>query len=381
MAVETPAKIELDRQRYPSGDDPPHRGQPEPQDSRPQDDGDERQQSSSSLFWMAVTARPISHGISTVMPIAAQAKISEPHSARRWGRRKPSSLRKVTIPLTIQSEVLALLACPHCGGDLRQNGASLICSNGHTANIARQGYVSLLGRHGGTHTADSAAMIAARERILGAGLFEPVAGAVVAAATTAGLDGVEGAVADFGSGPGYYFERVLEATPSRFGVAIDNSKYAARRAARRHPRGGAVVADIWDELPLRADSVAVAINVFAPRNGEEISRVLAPGGRLVVVTPASGHLNELVEPFSMISVDSDKESRLAASLAPVGERLEERPVEWQMKLSRAETGDLVAMGPNAGRLEQAELEDALDSLSYPTAVTGSVRVTVTEAGP
>ena len=31
------------------------------------------------------------------------------------------------------------LICPHCGGELRENGGSLICSRGHTMNIARQG--------------------------------------------------------------------------------------------------------------------------------------------------------------------------------------------------------------------------------------------------
>ena len=273
---------------------------------------------------------------------------------------------------------MALLRCPHCGGDLRQNGASLICSGGHTANIARQGNVSLLGKHSGTHTADSAEMIAARENVLGAGLFEPVVEAVVAAASDPALDGVEGAVADLGSGPGYYLERVLEAAPSRFGVAIDNSKFAARRAARRHPRAGAVVADLWEEIPLKDHCVAVAINIFAPRNGEEIERILALGGRLVVVTPEPEHLQELIAPFSMISVDPDKEKRLKQSLGPLGEVLEDHPVAWVMNLSRSEVGDLVAMGPSAGRLGPEELESALDRLGYPFAVTGSVRVSVAD---
>jgi 23S rRNA (guanine745-N1)-methyltransferase len=273
---------------------------------------------------------------------------------------------------------LDLLVCPHCGGDLRQNGASLICSNGHTANVARQGYVSLLGRRSGTHTADSAGMVAARERVLEAGLFEPVAAAVAAAAWPE-PGGAEGAVVDLGSGPGYYLERVLEAEPARFGVAVDNSKYAARRAARRHPRAGAVVADIWDEIPLKDDSAAVVINVFAPRNGEEISRILAPGGRLVVVTPEQAHLSELIETFSMVSVDSAKDERLQASLAPVGELLEQRFVRWHMNPSRAEVGDLVAMGPSAGRLEPGEMEAALDSLACPAPVTGSVRISIVEA--
>lgn len=276
----------------------------------------------------------------------------------------------------MRQEAVASLICPYCDGSLRLNGASLICSRGHTANIARQGYVSLLGRHSGTHTADSAAMIAARERILGAGLFEPVASAVTEVASSPEISGVEGAVVDLGSGPGYYLERVLEAVPERVGIAVDNSKYAARRAARCHPRAGAVVADVWEGLPLASGSAALVINVFAPRNGEEIERILAPGGVLLTVTPDQDHLGELAGPLSMISIDSDKERRLRETLGPLAEDMDSRPLSWQMNLSRSEVADLFAMGPNAGRLEPESLEAALDTLEYPKAVTGSVILSV-----
>jgi len=273
-------------------------------------------------------------------------------------------------------EAVGFLICPHCGGDLRQNGASLICSGGHTSNIARQGYVSLLGRDSGTHTADSAAMIAARERVLGAGLFEPVAEAIEAAVADPSLEGVEGAVLDLGSGPGCYLERALEAAPERTGIAVDNSKFAARRAARCHPRAGAVVADIWDEIPLHSGSAAVILNVFAPRNGEEILRVLAPGGHLITITPGPDHLKELIGPFSMISVDADKEERLRETLGPLAEGLESSALAWKMMLSRSELADLISMGPSAGRLNVAGLEVALDRFDYPAEVTGSVVVSV-----
>lgn len=256
------------------------------------------------------------------------------------------------------------------------NGASLICSGGHTSNIARQGYVSLLGKHSGTHTADSAEMIAARERVLGAGLFEPVTEAIEAAASDPRLADVEGTVLDLGSGPGYYLERALEAAPARVGIAVDNSKFAARRAAKCHPRAGAVVADVWEEIPVRSGSAAVVLNVFAPRNGEEILRVLAAGGHVVVVTPGPEHLKEMIGPFSMISVDADKEGRLRETLGPLAEGLESSTLEWRMDLSRSEVADLVGMGPNAGRLEPEVLESALDSLDYPYPVTGQVVVSV-----
>ena len=267
-----------------------------------------------------------------------------------------------------------MLACPHCGGELRENSGALVCSRGHTSNIARQGYVSLLGRDAGTHTADSMEMVAARERFLSAGHFQSIADGIVEALSD--LD-VEGPVVDIGSGPGWYLSQVLEAMPDRSGLALDNSKFAARKAARCHARAGAVVADIWDELPVMTGSAAAAINAFSPRNGMEIHRILATAGRLVVVTPGPDHLQELIGPFGMISVDSSKQQRLEKSLGEAFE-MDELPeatvIQWQMVLDREAVRDLVSMGPSAGRLGEEELDAAIAGLGETTPVTASVRV-------
>jgi len=276
----------------------------------------------------------------------------------------------------VLADVVDILICPHCGGDLRQNGASLICSNGHTNNIARQGYVSLLGSHSGTHTADSAPMLEARDRILTAGLFRPVADAIREEIAKAGLEDVEGAVVDLGTGTGWYLAGVLDDQPDRVGLGVDNSKFAARRAAKAHPRAGAVVADIWDGIPVKTGSAALMINVFSPRNGEEIDRIRADGGRLVVVTPTGDHLKELIQPFDMISVDPDKEERLGQTLGDEDEASEARKVEWQMELEPEQVRDLIEMGPSAGRIGPEKLESLVSALPDKSGVSGSVQVWV-----
>ncbi|MGK2956607.1 MAG: putative RNA methyltransferase [Solirubrobacterales bacterium] len=274
----------------------------------------------------------------------------------------------------MDESAVRILICPHCGGELRQNGASLICSNGHTANVARQGYVSLLGRRSGTHTADSAEMLDARARILDDGHFDPVAETIREEVSGLGLDEVEGAVVDLGTGTGWYLAGVLEYLPERIGLGVDNSKFAARRAAKIHPRASAVVADIWDEIPVKSGAAALVLDIFSPRNGEEIERILADGGRLVVVTPTGEHLKELIEPFEMISVDPDKEERLEKSLGESEDPLEARTVEWKMELKPEEVRDLVGMGPSAGRIDQEKLDEIVSGLPERTEVTGSVQV-------
>ena len=78
---------------------------------------------------------------------------------------------------------LDLLACPRWGSgrDLVAAGAgrALACASGHSFDVARQGYVNLLGGPE-PGNADTPAMLAARERVHASGLFEPVAAEVAA---------------------------------------------------------------------------------------------------------------------------------------------------------------------------------------------------------
>lgn len=275
---------------------------------------------------------------------------------------------------------LGWLRCPVCAGRLSRDGHSLVCREGHTANIAKQGYVTLLGPRGGTHTADSKEMLSARFRILAAGPFEPLGVALSRAIAAAPVEGIEGPVVDIGTGTGQHLERALEDLPERLGLGLDNSKFAARMAARCHPRAAGAVVDVWEQLPLADGAVAVITDVFAPRNGEEIARVLAPGGVAITVTPGPDHLGELIERFGMISVDPDKEERLERVMAPVGPILRSDRIEWKMDLFRSEVADVVTMGPSSGRIGEKELERELSTLSDKTPVTGSVNLTVWFSG-
>src|SRR5688572_20694208 len=121
-----------------------------------------------------------------------------------------------------------------------------------------------------------------------------------------------GCILDLGAGTGWYLARVLERLPGRQGLALDLSKHALRRAARAHPRIGAVACDAWAPLPLRDGVAALVLSVFAPRDGAEIARVLRPGGALVVVTPTDRHLEPLVSKLGLLTVDERKEERIDA---------------------------------------------------------------------
>ncbi|CAM3315820.1 putative RNA methyltransferase [Tsukamurella hominis] len=242
--------------------------------------------------------------------------------------------------------VLPALACPHCGGGFDADGGTLLCVGGHSFDVARQGYVSLLAGDASGLIADDAAMIAARERFFATGHYETFHAAVAAAAAGAPA----GPVLDCGAGEGEYLARACAARAAiglgGTGIGLDLSKPAARRTARRGPSIGAVVANGWARLPVADGAVAAVLSVFAPRNAAEFARVLAPGGRLVVLTPGPRHLREIVEPLGMISVEEGKVARLDSALHDFSLVSREKH-EWVMDLTAEAATDLVAMGPSA----------------------------------
>ncbi|MEV0594427.1 putative RNA methyltransferase [Nonomuraea cavernae] len=251
------------------------------------------------------------------------------------------------------ADIVDLLACPVCQGDLAIEGGALRCAHGHAFDIARQGYVSLLVGSRAPGTADSAEMVAARAGFLEAGHYAPLTEALAeSVATRAGHAPV---VVDAGTGTGHYLATVLEAIGDGVGVAFDVSKHAVRRAARAHPRIGAFVADVWRPLPIRTGVADVVMNVFAPRNGPEFRRVLRPGGVVAVVTPAQSHLSPLVRELGLLSVDEEKERRVARSLDGFVEA-DRRTIAFDLHLSRDDIVEVVRMGPSAWHTEASELE-------------------------
>ncbi|MEV7024596.1 putative RNA methyltransferase [Kitasatospora sp. NPDC093558] len=265
------------------------------------------------------------------------------------------------------------LACPHCAQPLTRHERTLRCPAGHSHDLAKQGYVSLLAGDAHTGTGDTADMVAARAEFLAASHYRPIADALAEAAAAADPEGL---VADLGAGTGHYLAHVLDALPGRPGAALDISKFALRRAAKAHPRIGAVVCDAWRPLPLLDGSAGLMLNVFAPRNGPEIRRVLRPGGTLLLVSPTSRHLRELVAALGLLSVDEEKQRRIDEKLGPYLTPEGRREVEFTLRLGPQDVRTVVGMGPSAWHTDPERLAAALAGLPEPVEVTASVTVAV-----
>ncbi len=272
-------------------------------------------------------------------------------------------------------DVIRFLICPVCGDALRHRGPAVTCPSGHTFDVARQGYVNLLTGGARHHDADTAAMIGARERFLAAGHYAGLAGRVAALSRQAVPEaGGDACVLDAGAGTGYYLAGVLGSGPAIPGIALDASKHAARRAARAHPRIGAVVADTWQRFPVRSGAAGVALVVFAPRNPPELHRVLNGRGRLIVVTPARRHLQEVTEPLGLLRIAGDKPERLSAQLGRFFRKTGQEVVEQRLHLGEADLRSLVMMGPSARHVPPQEADRRIARLGGAADVTAAFSI-------
>lgn len=234
------------------------------------------------------------------------------------------------------------LRCPHCRQPLQVGEAVAGCGAGHRFDLARQGYLNLTGRAAGRN-ADTSEMLAQRAAFLGAGHYQPIVETLVDVARL----GAPTRLAELGAGTGHYLSAVLDALPAADGLGVDVSPAAARRLARAHPRMRAIVADVWQPLPLVDGCLDAVLSVFAPRNIPEFARVLAPGGRLLTVTPGAGHLAEARAAFALMDIQADKDVLLEQSLSPLFSRGQSTQLRFVLDLDETELAALVGMGPNA----------------------------------
>ena len=250
--------------------------------------------------------------------------------------------------------VLQILRCPVCGEELSRADGSLRCRNGHSFDIARHGYASLVAGVRPT-SGDDAPMVQARRRVLETGIYAPIVAEVVSL-TTAPVP-PPSTVLDAGCGTGNYLAAVMDALPTARGLGLDSSTYALRAAARAHPRAAAIACDLFRPIPVAADSVDLVLDVFAPRNPAEFRRVLRPDGMLAVTRPTERHLAQLRRHIKgMVGIDPAKEERLTRTLTPRFEAIRTVPTEYTARLTPEEAADLVLMTPSARHVSADDLE-------------------------
>lgn len=243
----------------------------------------------------------------------------------------------------------AWLRCPHCASELvPQLPLTLLCQNGHSFDANKRGFVNLLASNN-RMIGDSPAMLEARAAFLDAGHFAPILSALRAQASAVQLRDSPARVIEAGCGTGYYLSGVVDALGAETkALAMDISPHAVARAVRSTSQQcDGLVADTWRPLPIRDSAADLLMTVFAPRNLAEFSRVLAPGGALLVVVPTAEHISELRDDGRAIGIPAEKAERLAAEAESFFELSSRERVEYRINISAVEAAQLLDMGPSA----------------------------------
>lgn len=186
--------------------------------------------------------------------------------------------------------------CPVCHTPLALENNTYRCTNQHTYDKAKEGYVNLLLVHKkkSADPGDSKVMLMSRRLFLEQGHYQPLANVLSEQIAKFSLNtNVKNPLLlDIGCGEGYYLQQITQANPNLFIQGIDIARDAAKLAAKRLPQMQFAVASSFD-LPVPDKSIDLVTCVFAPIKPEEILRVLKPEGIWLWARPNLQHLYQL----------------------------------------------------------------------------------------
>jgi 23S rRNA (guanine745-N1)-methyltransferase len=194
------------------------------------------------------------------------------------------------------------LACPIDGKPFVQTDKQFVCENGHTYDIARQGYVNLLPVHfkRSRHPGDSKAMIVARTHFLATGIYQAIADKLNEIVLGQIINDKDLCILDAGCGEGFYFDSLMKFLNCNPGannislIGLDISKDAIVHASKRTKQVSWIVGTNR-QPPLLDESVDIIICMFGFVSREGFNKILKPGGIIILLDPGDEHLKQLRE--------------------------------------------------------------------------------------
>lgn len=179
-----------------------------------------------------------------------------------------------------------LFTCPLCSFPLTQNAQGLSCANRHQFDRAKEGYFNLLPvqQKNSREPGDAKQQLESRRTFLSAGYFSPLLDELKRF-----INPETRTILDVGCGEGYFTRGLGEHCKQAEVYGIDISKVGIRLASKKDMRGSYAVASSY-ALPFVDGSMETVVRIYAPSKDEELARVVAPDGRLIIVTPGAEHL-------------------------------------------------------------------------------------------
>nr|WP_312323080.1 methyltransferase domain-containing protein [Acinetobacter oleivorans] len=234
-----------------------------------------------------------------------------------------------------------ILMCPVCRQSLDLNEKTWRCGQGHSYDVAKQGYVNLhvVQHKHSKNPGDTPESVDARRAFLQGSYYQPLQHAVVALLKQLGVK----TVLDIGCGEGYYTSAMQQVVEQCVGVDI--AKNAVQRAAKLNTEVTWVVGT-GATLPVLDQSMDACTSLFSPIPQAEIARVLKDDGYLIVVTPASEHLYAMREAL-FEQVNPHTPEKFVEQLQDLFELKQEQIINAPFVLDQQALKNLIAMTPYA----------------------------------
>ncbi len=299
---------------------------------------------------------------------------------------------------------MPLFTCPICQSPLIINDKTWVCDGSnnpknskHSFDVARQGYINLLPvqQKKSKMPGDSQASILARQNFLHNNFYQPLQalicqlidknlsvnppkspfekGGLPPSLQKRGWGRFKNTWLDVGCGEGYYSHAITNIEKIQSLIAIDISKSAVQQLAKNTNKQ-----DLWrneetsvnknkiyplvasaSQLPLADNSVQGITSIFSPIFAEELSRVLAPQGILVIAKPDKNHLASVRQGL-FDTVKAHNSDKFIGQLEKVGFQLiEQKTVKNQFTLNSEQLADLLTMTPYSYRAKREKREQLL----------------------
>ncbi len=194
----------------------------------------------------------------------------------------------------------AIFACPICHSNMKVlEFKSLMCSNRHTFDFAKQGYINFTSHS--VKTKYGKELFEARRKLITEGSFyKPLSHAIAKIINEhVGQTQETISILDSGCGEGSHLSNICEIVSTDYfksvvGVGIDISKEGIIVAAKNYSDKIWAVADL-SNTPLKNKQFDVILNILSPSNYAEFNRLLKSDGLVIKIVPQSGYLKELRE--------------------------------------------------------------------------------------
>lgn len=234
--------------------------------------------------------------------------------------------------------------CPNCQRDLEKFEQSWKCSNNHSFDIAKEGYVNLIlaNKKSSLQSGDGREMILARDAFLQLGLYDFLIDFILKLDLEGGR---KVGFLEIGCGSAYYLDKIAKALSIEEVYGSDISKEAIKFCAKKYRNYHFSVDNSFD-MNFRDSSFDLILSIFSPFKNSEIERIMAKKGRFIMVRQNVGHLKEIYKLVGM--PEKEKAEVMFENLKLV----KSFDLKKRIRVSDEQLQLLIAMSPLAWKIDQ-----------------------------